>query len=207
MLLSLSIVACRGLRRTLLAASLSLLPQSVRAQPSAPVSSRGVKPAPEARRDVRAMRTAGPIRLDGVLDEPVWTAATPAADFVQSEPLTGQPATEATEVWVAFDDDNLYVAAKMHDSQPGSLLVTDIKKEFKEDDQDDFELLLDTFGDRRNGYVFSTNVEGARHDRQVSLEGREVNQSWDAVWEVRTRRYEGGWIAELRIPFRALRFD
>ena len=125
-----------------------------------------------ARREVTATRTTSAIKVDGLLDESVWKSSRPAADFVQSEPLTGKPATEATEVWVAFDDDNLYIAANMHDSHPKSLLVTDIKKDFKEEDQDDFELLLDTFGDRRNGYVFSTNVEGARHDRQVALEGR-----------------------------------
>lgn len=142
-----------------------------------------------------------------MLDEKVWQRSEPATAFVQSEPLAGQPASEPTEVWVAFDDDNLYIAANLHDSHPQSLVVNDIRKDFKEDEQDDFEVLLDTFGDRRNGYVFSTNVEGARHDRQVSLEGREVNQSWDAVWDVHTRRTADGWTAEMRIPFRALRFD
>ncbi|MEO6444034.1 MAG: DUF5916 domain-containing protein [Gemmatimonadaceae bacterium] len=159
------------------------------------------------RREVRAMPAGGPIRVDGVLDESVWKSPRPATDFVQSEPFTGQPATEKTEVWIAFDNDNLYVAAYMHDRDPQNLIVNDIKKDFKEEDQDTFELLLDTFGDRRNGYVFSTNPEGARHDRQVALEGREVNQSWDAVWDVKTRRAGDGWTAEIRIPFRALRFD
>ncbi len=163
--------------------------------------------APDERREIRAVAAGGPIRVDGLLDEPVWKSAPPAGDFVQSEPLTGQPATESTDVWVAFDERNLYIAAFLHDSQAQALVVNDIRKDFKEDDQDDFEVLLDTFGDRRNGYVFSTNVEGARHDRQVSLEGREVNQSWDAVWEVHTARRADGWTVEMRIPFRALRFD
>lgn len=163
--------------------------------------------AADGRREVAAQQTDTPIRLDGVFDEPVWQRAEPASDFVQSEPLTGQPATEATEVRIAFDNDNLYIAAMLHDAQVDAVVVNDIKKDFKEEEQDDFEVLLDTFGDKRNGYVFSTNAEGARHDRQVALEGREINQSWDAVWEVRTRRLADGWTAELRIPFRALRFD
>jgi hypothetical protein len=160
-----------------------------------------------ARRELQAVPASGPIRIDGTLNEQVWRTAPAAADFLQSEPLTGQPATESTEVRVAYDDNNLYIAAYLHDSQAKALVVNDIRKDFKEEDQDDFEVLLDTFGDRRNGYVFSTNVKGARHDRQVALEGREVNQSWDAVWEVRTRRLADGWTAEMRIPFRALRFD
>jgi len=163
--------------------------------------------SPDGRREILASPAGGAIRIDGLLDDPVWQQAEPATDFVQSEPLTGQPATEDTEVWIAFDKDNLYIAAVLYDSEASALVVNDIRKDFREDDQDDFEVLFDTFGDRRNGYVFSTNVEGARHDRQVALEGREVNQSWDAVWEVRTRRHDDGWTAELRIPFRALRFD
>lgn len=165
------------------------------------------QPRTTARRRVRAIPSGDVIRVDGVLDELVWKSAEPTSDFVQSEPLTGQPATESTDVWVAFDQNNLYVAAYMHDTQPDGLVVNDIRKDFTESDQDDFEILLDTFGDKRNGYVFSTNVEGARHDRQVSLEGREVNQSWDAVWDVQTTRVADGWIAEFRIPFRSLRFD
>lgn len=165
------------------------------------------KGAADGRRELRAVPVEGTIRLDGALDDDTWSKTPPSSDFVQSEPLDGQPATERTEVWVAYDDDFLYIAARLHDSHPGPPIITDIKKDFKEEDQDDFEVLLDTFGDRRNGYVFSTNALGARHDRQVALEGREVNQSWDAVWDVRTRSTAEGWTVEMRIPFRALRFD
>jgi hypothetical protein len=159
------------------------------------------------RREITASQVTGAIRIDGVLDDESWKRIAPSGGFVQSEPLTGEPATEATEIRIAYDAENLYVAAHMHDREAQRLVVNDIKKDFKEEDQDTFELLLDTFADRRNGYVFSTNVEGARHDRQVALEGREINQSWDAIWEVRTRRTADGWTAEMRIPFRALRFD
>ena len=161
----------------------------------------------DGRREAIAASAKGGVKIDGVLDEEVWKRAEPASDFVQSEPLEGQPATEKTEVRVAYDADHLYIAAKLFDANVAGLVVNDIKKDFKEEDQDDFEVLLDTFGDRRNGYVFSTNIEGARHDRQVALEGREINQSWDAVWDVRTRVESDGWTVEMRIPFRALRFD
>jgi uncharacterized protein DUF5916/cellulose/xylan binding protein with CBM9 domain len=161
----------------------------------------------DGRRELTASRTATPVRIDGVLGEDAWKSAEAATDFVQAEPLGGQPASEPTEVRVLFDAENIYVGAYLHDHEPRRLVVTDLRKDFTGDDQDDFEVLLDTFGDRRNAYVFSTNVEGARHDRQVALEGREVNQSWDAVWEVKTQRVSDGWTAELRIPFRALRFS
>jgi hypothetical protein len=146
-------------------------------------------------------------RIDGNLDDEVWRLASPATGFVQSEPREGRPATEATEVRVAYDAQYLYVAAHMHHHDPSAAIVNDIRKDFREDNQDDFEILLDTFGDRRNGYVFITNAQGAKADRQISNEGREMNTSWDAVWEVRTQRVADGWTAEVAIPFHALRFD
>jgi len=147
------------------------------------------------------------IRLDGVLDDEVWQRARAVTDFVQAEPLEGQPTTERTEVRMAFDGDNLYIAAYLYDAEPDALVVTDIKKDFDEMEQDAFSVILDTFRDRRNGYVFMTNPEGARADQQITNEGREINASWDAVWEVRSRRVADGWTTEMAIPFRALRFD
>jgi hypothetical protein len=154
-----------------------------------------------------AVEVREPVRLDGVLDDEVWQRARPVTGFVQAEPREGQAATERTEVRVAFDGANLYVAAYLYDGDPGALVVTDIKKDFNEGEQDAFSVILDTFHDRRNGYVFMTNPEGARADQQVANEGREINASWDAVWNVRSRRVADGWSTEMSIPFRALRFD
>ncbi len=176
-----------------LTAILGLVPDTTRRAPERPV--------------VAAERSVEPIRVDGVLDEPAWGRAKVASGFVQSEPQEGEPATEATEVRVLYDERTLYIGAYLKDRDPAHLIVNDIKKDFKEEDQDDFEVLLDTFDDRTNGYVFITNAEGAKADRQVANEGREINTSWDAVWSVRTRIVEDGWIAELAIPLRSLRFD
>jgi hypothetical protein len=161
----------------------------------------------DGRRQVIAVRTAEPISIDGVLDERVWTEALPATDFVQADPFEGQPATEMTEVRIAFDDDNLYIAATCRDTEPAGIVVNDIHKDFTGRDQDTFEVLLDTFADRRNGFVFVTNAEGAKADTQIANEGRDVNPNWDAVWWVRARRTPEGWAAEFRIPFKTLRFQ
>lgn len=156
---------------------------------------------------VEAVEAHGAIRVDGALDDEAWQRAAPVTDFTQAEPREGQPATERTEVRVAYDRDNLYIAAYLHDDEPDALVITDIKKDFTETEQDAFSVILDTFRDRRNGYVFMTNPEGARADQQVANEGREINASWDAVWQVRSRRVADGWTTEMAIPFRALRFD
>jgi uncharacterized protein DUF5916 len=156
------------------------------------------------RRRVTAVRVQGEIVLDGRLEESVWDRPAQSG-FIQAEPREGAAATEGTEVWIAYDDSNLYVAAILHDS--GAPTVNDIRKDFDEQNQDVFQVILDTFRDRRSGYVFQTNPEGARGDRQVANEGREINRSWDAVWRVETERFDGGWSVEMEIPFRSLRFD
>lgn len=190
------------MNRFALACALALaLPMSLNAQ--TPAGSR----TPDTKRTVRAARAGAGIRLDGNLDDAAWADADRATDFIQAEPLSGQPATQQTEVRILYDADYLYICARMRDADLAHAVVNDIRKDFIEEEQDDFEVLLDTFSDKRNGYVFSTNLKGARHDRQVALEGREVNRSWDAVWDVRTQQQADGWTAEMRIPFRALRFD
>ncbi len=163
---------------------------------------------PPARRPViESVRSTRPIRVDGILDDAVWREARAVTGFTQSEPREGQPASEKTEVRIAYDDEHLYVGAYLYDSDPAGIVVNDIRKDFRTDDQDTFEVILDTFLDRRNGYVFLTNAEGAKGDQQSANEGREVNTSWDAVWTVATKRMPDGWTAEFAIPFRSLRFD
>ena len=163
--------------------------------------------SPGARRSLKAVEISEPPSIDGVLSEPIWMAAEPATDFVQADPLEGQPATERTEVRVAFDHDFLYIAARCLDSDPSGVIVNEIRKDFVPREQDAFEVLLDTFLDRRNGFVFSTTAAGARADAQVANEGREVNTNWDAVWWVAAARNDEGWAAEFKIPFKTLRFE
>lgn len=151
--------------------------------------------------------TSGGIRLDGRLDEPAWASAPVATAFVQAEPREGLPASEHTEVRILQDGKNLYIGAMLYDADPDGIIVNDIKKDFRDTGQDAFGVILDTFKDRRNGYVFLTNPGGARADWQVANEGREINASWDAIWRVRTARTPEGWSVEMEIPFRTLRFS
>jgi RluA family pseudouridine synthase len=172
-----------------------------------PVFAQTTLSSPDHRKQMQAVQTTSPIVIDGALDEDVWSRAMPATGFIQSDPQEGQPATEVTEVRVAYDADYLYVAALCHDSDPGAIVINEIRKDFTGRDQDTFEVLLDTFADRRNGFVFTTNSAGAKADTQMTNEGRDVNTNWDAVWWVAARRTDEGWTAEFRIPFKTLRFE
>jgi Domain of unknown function (DUF5916)/Carbohydrate family 9 binding domain-like len=162
--------------------------------------------APDGRLEVSAEAVVGAVKVDGMLDDRVWRRARPVTGFVQAEPHGGSRATQRTQVWVAFDRRTLYIAAYCHDTDVSGEVVNDISRDFVASDQDAFAVILDTFGDRRNGYEFITNPEGAKYDAQIANEGRETNQSWDAVWRVRAHRGHGGWTVEMAIPFRSIRF-
>jgi RluA family pseudouridine synthase len=174
---------------------------------ASPALSQTTLSSPDGRRQMQAIRAESPIVIDGALDEEVWTRAEPATGFIQADPLEGQPATEITEVRIAYDADYLYIGALCRDSDPSGIVVNEIRKDFAGRDQDTLEVLLDTFADRRNGFVFSTNPEGAKADTQIANEGRDVNPNWDAVWWVEARKTADGWSAEFRIPFKTLRFE
>ena len=157
-------------------------------------------------RRLKAVKTAEKITVDGQLDEPAWQQAPAAASFIQSEPQVDQPASEKTDVRALYDKDNIYFGVYAHDSEPKRAIVSELKKDFNRDLGDTVEIVLDTFLDERNGYMFAVNPAGAKWDAQMTNEGREVNANWDAVWNVKTRRVEDGWTAELSIPFRTLKF-
>lgn len=149
----------------------------------------------------------GSINVDGKLDERVWDLAEPATGFVQSDPHSGQPASERTEVRILYDEDNLYVGAWCFDSGGREgLVITDISRDFYTLDTDVIQVIFDTFNDDRNGMGFATNPVGSRRDIQVGADGDSMNRNWDGFWYVKTSITDEGWEAEFSIPFKTLRF-
>ncbi len=167
----------------------------------------GQAEAQQEDRRLDAIRLAGEITLDGTLDEPSWSEAPMAHNFIQNDPREGMPATFDTEVRVLYDDDAMYFGVFAKDDQPSRIIANDLKKDFNTDQSDGFRIILDTFHDQRNGYQFATNPAGAKWDAQMVNEGRENNANWDGIWDVATRITETGWYAEIRIPFRTLQFS
>jgi len=157
------------------------------------------------RATVRAVRLTEPFRLDGRLDEAVYEAVPPISDFVQSVPEEGAPATESTDVWVMFDDENLYVGARCWDSAtPDHWVVNELRRDLISPNEN-FGIAFDTFLDRRNGVMFYTNPLGGRQDFAMTDEGN-PNVDWNPVWDVRSGRFPGGWTVEMVIPFKSLRY-
>ncbi len=152
---------------------------------------------------VRAERT---ILIDGVLDEDDWQKAPVATNFIQREPQEGAPATYDTEVRILYDDEHLYVGVVAFDDEPESLIVTDLTRDYNTRAVDSFAIVLDTFHDRRNSYMFQTNPLGAKMDGQSFNEGQSFDANWDGVWYVKSRIVEDGWVAEYAIPFKTVKF-
>ena len=135
------------------------------------------------------MKLSEPIVLDGNLDDPAWELAAAAAEgFIQTEPRQGEPATERTEVCFLYDRDYLYIGANCLDSAGASgLVVNDVTRDFDSSNSDYFTVLLDTFDDNRNGFLFGTNPQGAKRDGQMGGDGAYPNFDWDGVWHVKVR--------------------
>lgn len=146
------------------------------------------------------------IALDGILDEAVWERAKPATDFIQQQPDSGKPATEHTEVRVAFDRERLYMGVICYDSEPNKLLGFQRRRDEFLPAGDRFMWVLDTFLDARSGYYFELNPSGLMGDALIRSSGQN-NRQWDGIWTAKVRRSEIGWVAEIEIPFRTLNFD
>ncbi|MCF6171224.1 MAG: carbohydrate binding family 9 domain-containing protein [Bacteroidales bacterium] len=155
---------------------------------------------------LKAFRVQQPIKLDGKLDEAVWKKALPISNFTQRELREGDTATQPTRVAVLYDDENLYIGAWCFDNQPDKLTASRMQRDFDYWTDDNFELIVDTYGDKRNGYLFVTNPNAARSDAMISRNGSAVNRAWDGVWNVKVQKTAWGWSAEFKIPFATLKF-
>ena len=190
-----------------------------------------------ATRSIAVAAVAGvtnPPVIDGRLDDAAWGRAALMTGFTQREPQDGQPASEPTEVRVVFDDEALYVGVWAFDSRPGEIVPGERIRDYEVSASDNVILILDTYKDEQNGFVFGTTPAGIEYDGQVANEGRGggrfgsdgggggrggggqrrfqsgagggFNKNWDGSWTVATSLDGEGWYAEFRIPFNTLRY-
>ena len=214
------VTSAARLRRVLSVFALSGLVIAADTVVSAQQASPATRPRPSG--------TAGAVpeapTLDGdVLNDPAWKAAPVISGFFQEQPIEGAPSSERTEVRLVFTKDTLYIGAVMYDAEPGGIVTADPRRDASLDDVDSFRMLVDTYRDRQNGFVFGTSAAGGEYDGQVTNEGQGgggiafggtsaagsgggFNINWDGAWTVRTKISEVGWTAEFAIPFKTLRF-
>ena len=170
------------------------------------------------RRTLSASRADSSPKLDGeVREDPAWQAVVPTAGFIQTRPDEGQPVSQRTELRVLYSDDAIYFAFTCYDDNPEAIVASDARRDASLDDTDSILIILDTYQDEQNGFVFGTNPVGLQYDGQLSKAGDGSSMSgggagggfninWDGVWEVRTQMGDFGWSAEFRIPFKTIRY-
>ena len=171
------------------------------------------------RYSIPAVRVDQPPKIDGVLDDDIWKKAPLIEEFTQQEPKEGAAASERTEVRVVYDGKTLHIGVHAFDVQPSSIVATEMRRDSDRLlDEDNFQIILDTFNDSRNGYMFVTTPLGAKLEQQISEEGEgnnrtglglvnsNINKNWDGIWDVAARITDDGWTAEIAIPLTTLRF-
>lgn len=173
--------------------------------PPAPVAPATVARDAEGRATLRATRATTPMRIDGRLDEAMYQTVPPMDGFIQQLPDPGAPATEPTDVWVFFDDTNLYISMLLHETHPERRIGTELRRDAQGLTNDDNVMVsIDTFYDRRNAFNFQVNSVGGFRDQLVTDGG--ANGSWNTIWDVKVADAEGGQSLEMVIPFKSLRY-
>jgi len=153
-----------------------------------------------------ARRTTETIRIDGRLDEVAWQRADPIGPLRQREPIENSEPSEETSVRVLYDDTALYIAVVCHDRSTDGIVSTQLTRDANLDVDDRITIVLDPFFDHRNGFFFQVNPAGARSDGQVSNNSERLSLDWDGIWNASARISDEGWVAEIEIPFKTLRF-
>lgn len=161
---------------------------------------------PSSQPVIEAHFTEEKITVDGQLNEPIWQSISPATDFRQRQPAEGQPGSEKSELRIAYDKDNLYFALVFFDKEPHLIRANIFDRGGRIDKDDNVEIGLDTYFDKRNGYIFEMNPLGTQDDALISDE-KDLNWDWNGVYYSEGRITDFGWVLEVKIPFKTIRFS
>jgi len=169
---------------------------------SASAAAQGV----EGRKVAEIARTSTPPTLDGTLDEAVWAEAMVIEDLHQYDPVDHGEPSEKSTFYLLYDDENLYVGARLLDSDSGGIAARQLIQGQSVEVDDRIELVIDPFNNMRTGYKFQLNPNGVRRDGVFEGPTR-VNPDWDGIWYAEAAVDEDGWTGEIAIPFKTLNFD
>ncbi|MDP2141496.1 MAG: carbohydrate binding family 9 domain-containing protein [Gammaproteobacteria bacterium] len=159
-----------------------------------------------AQKQIRAVRVDTPPVIDGRLDDAAWQQSNVITDFHQIRPGNQTEPSERTEVYIVYDDDAMYIAARMYDSEPDLIAAPVIRHGQGMGSDDRLVVILDPFNTRRTGYRFETNLNAARHEAlYTSVNSFQIE--WNTIWDTATSVDGNSWIAELEIPFKSMSFD
>ncbi len=175
------------------------LAQAPASPPQGPLKDPGIK-------TVQMVRTTTPPVIDGKLDEAVWQTAALVNDLHQVSPIEYAEPDERTEIFLLYDDEALYVGARLYDNSPQDITANILRQADNMGNDDRFYITLDPFNNKRSGYFFGLNPNGVRSDG-LYQNVTEFYGAWDTVFFAEAGRFEQGWIAEFKIPFKSISFN
>lgn len=158
-----------------------------------------------ANHTLAALYSDVPPTIDGLLDEDLWLTAPRTEPFTQKEPIEGGPPSESTQVRIVYTENSLFLGIVCSDSSPENIIATELRRDGDLTKDDSIWILIDSFHDHRNAFLFATNPFGTQYDALIIDEGDEVNEEWDEVWRVASHQDEQGWTVEIEIPIKAIR--
>lgn len=153
---------------------------------------------------IEAVKAVEAPKIDGVLDDAVWQNIQPVSDFSTFEPDVGKTPNQKTEVRITYDNIAVYIGAYMYDETPDKILKEMGLRDTWNINADYFGVCFDTYNDKQNGFGFYLTASGVQNDAKYSSNGEDGN--WDAVWQSAVSITDKGWIAEIKIPYSAIRF-
>jgi hypothetical protein len=159
---------------------------------------------PAAKKELKALRVTEKPKIDGNLSEKCWQDAEPATDFIQFEPYNGAEPTYKTVVKVAYDDNAVYIGVMMYDPEPDKIMRELGQRDDDDLNADNFVTLISPYNDGLNSLDFQLYASGVQRDVKEFSDGED--ESWDAVWKSAAKITDEGWVAEIEIPYSALRF-
>ena len=159
---------------------------------------------------VSIVKSDSEIILDGILDERVWAEAERASGFQQNFPSDQSAAESRTEVRFTYNENSIYAGITCYDDLSGKYVVESLKRDFEDRDNDYVMLVLDPYDDLTNGFVFAVSPMGVQLEGLLSGGGggfNPVSSSWDNIWYSEVQRNDSSWTAEIRIPFKTIRYN
>ena len=165
----------------------------------------GQRPGDETK-SFQMVRTAAPPEIDGILEEEIWSQASVTEDLHQLDPIEYSEATQKSTIYVLYDDDALYVAARLWDTEPERMTANVLRQGASIGNDDQLILIIDPFNSQRDGYQFIVNPRGVRSEG-IYVGSTQLQSNWEGIWMAAATQDEQGWIAELAVPFKTLSFD
>jgi len=155
---------------------------------------------------IKAFVTDKPVKIDGIIEMSEWKGAAVIDKFYQQQPQYGADESFPTKVYILYDSKYFYIGAVCYDPEPEKITAKITQRDGDLKNDDSFAIMLDTFNDKNNAYLFVVNSLGTQLDGTISDNGRTVDIKWDTEWKSACRKFEGGWSAEVAIPFKSIKY-